>query len=224
MPATDLVTFSDLARAAYCPRQLYYLRRDDREPPEEATERVSLAFRYPELRSAADDDLREAPVDRPPDDYRAALDRLSDREEWSALTDPSATRSLLEGKDCRGIAHKVLDPDDGPPVPTLVSPGTPPEQGVWEPQSVRAVAAAKALAWERQREVPRALVEYPTHGVVREVRLDVRRTATYRRTLRTVRSMDGPPPQLRGSDKCDTCDYRTECGVETRSLRSWLGL
>ncbi|QLG60636.1 CRISPR-associated protein Cas4 [Halorarum salinum] len=224
MPSGDLVAFSDLARAAYCPRQLYYLRRDDREPPEEATERIDLAFRYPTLRSADDDALREAPVDRPPDDYRAALDRLADREEWAALTDPGSTRTLLEGKDCRGIAHKVLDPDDGPPVPTLVSPGAPPEQGVWEPQAVRAVAAAKALAWERGREVPRALVEYPAHGVVREVRLGVRKAAAYRRTLRTVRSMDGPPPRLRGSDKCDPCDYRAECGVETRSLRSWLGL
>ena len=224
MPAADLVAFSDLARAAYCPRQLYYARRDDREPPPEATECIDLAFRYPELHSADEEALREAPVDRPPDAYRAALDRLADREEWSELVDPAATRTLLEGKDCRGVAHKVLEPDGGPPVPTIVSPGAPPEEGVWEPQSVRAVAAAKSLAWERETEVPRALVEYPAYGVVREARLGVRRTATYRRVLRVVRTLDGPPPRLRGSDKCEPCEYRGRCGVETRSLRSRLGL
>ncbi|WP_313693161.1 CRISPR-associated protein Cas4 [Halorarum halobium] len=224
MPAADLVAFSDLARAAYCPRQLYYVRREDREPPSEATERIDLAFRYPELRAADDAALRTEPVDRPPDEYRGAMDLLAGREEWADLTDPAATRTLLEGKDCRGIAHKVLEPDDESPVPTIVSPGDPPEQGVWEPQAVRAVAAAKALAWERQREVPRAFLEYPTHGVVREVRLTVRKKATYRRVLRTVTTMDGPPPRLTGSDKCDSCHYREQCGVKTRSLRSWLGL
>mgnify|MGYP000536634911 CR=1 FL=1 len=36
-----------------------------------------------------------------------------------------------------------------PPTPTIVSPGDPPDAGVWKPHSVQAVAAAKALAWER---------------------------------------------------------------------------
>ena len=224
MPAGDLVALSDLARAAYCPRQLYYARREDREPPDEVRACIDLAFRYPELRTADDGTLRALPVDRPPDEYRGALERLAERDDWGDLTDPAARRRLLTGKDCRGVAHKVLEPDDGPPVPTVVSPGAPPERGVWEPQSVRAVGAAKALAWERAEEIPRALVEYPAHGVVREVSLNLRRTAAYRRVLRVVRSLDGPPPRLKGSDRCGGCAYRQRCGVETRSLRSWLGL
>jgi CRISPR-associated exonuclease Cas4 len=84
-------------------------------------------------------------------------------------------------------------------------------------------AVANALAWERQREIPRALVEYPAVGAVREVELTCRRTAAYRRVLRTVRSMDGPPPRVDDS-RCESCEYRTECGVKTRSLRSLLGL
>jgi CRISPR-associated exonuclease Cas4 len=223
---SDLVSFGDLARAAYCPRQLYYARRDDdRGPPPDVDEAKALAVRYPELRDAEDARLRDLPVAVAPDEYRAALDRLAARDDWQSLVEPSARDVLLMGKDCRGIAHKLLDSDgEDPPVPVLVSPGTPPEQGVWEPQTVKAVAAAKALSWEREREIPTALVEYPTYGVVRTVRLTTRKKAVYRTALRTVRGLDGPPPRLRGSDKCDSCDYRSQCGVKTRSLRSLLGL
>lgn len=227
------VTFSDLARAAYCPRQLYYARRDDdRGPPARARERIALAYAYPDLRDATDDRLRAAPIDRDPAAYRRAIDRLADRDDWPELAEPSGRRVRLVGKDCRGITHKLLRPAgdgsdarDGSPVPTVVSPGTPPERGVWEPQAVRAVAVAKALAWERDAEEPveRALVEYPAVGVVRTVRLTTRRRAAYRRVLRTVRDIDGPPPRVDDA-RCEACDYRGECGVRTRSLRSLLGL
>lgn len=49
----------------------------------------------------------------------------------------------------------------------MVFTGRPPEHGVWEPQSIRAVAAAKALSWEHERTVERAFVEYPAYGIVR---------------------------------------------------------
>lgn len=227
---SSLVSFSALARAAYCPRQLYYARRDDdRRPPPDVGERQALAFRYPELRDASDATLSDLPIDRTPTDYRTALAQLATRDDWTALTQPTERDVLLTGKDCRGIVHKLLAgtsaaDEDAPPVPVLVSPGAPPEQGVWEPQTVKAVAAAKALSWEREREIPTALVEYPTHGVVRTVRLTTRKKAAYRTALRTVRRLDGPPPRLRGSDKCESCDYRSRCGVKTRSLRSLLGL
>nr|WP_264475061.1 Dna2/Cas4 domain-containing protein [Salinirubrum litoreum] len=226
------MALSDLATAAYCPRQLYYQRRDDdREPPDEARDRQALAFRYEELRQADDATLRAAPIDVFPEEYRARLDRLAARDDWAALADPTDTRVYLRGRDCHGIAYKLLagrgresDDEPTPPVPTLVSPGEPPENGVWTRQTVRAVGLAKALAWEEKREIPRALVEYPAHGVVREVRLTTRKKAAYREALRSARSIDGPPPRLRDTSKCDACDYREQCGVKTRSLRSLLGL
>jgi CRISPR-associated exonuclease Cas4 len=224
----ERVAFSALARAAYCPRQLYYHRREREageaspEPPPAARERIALAFRYPALRRADDATLAAAPVEPPPGAYRAALDRLAERDDWADLCDPPARRVLLAGRDCRGVAHKLLPGE--PPTPTLVSPGEPPERGVWAPQRVRAVASALALAWERERAVERALVEYPAHGVVRTVRLTTRNRARYRRTLRTVRSLDGPPPRLHDDARCGACEYRTECGVRTRSLGSLLGL
>ncbi|GAA0723743.1 CRISPR-associated exonuclease Cas4 [Halorubrum trapanicum] len=226
-----LVPFSDLARAAYCPRQLYYVRRDDeRSVPPKARERIDLAFRYDELVDAPDRVLLQLPLHRSPAAYRRNLTRLRERSDYDCLVNPASERGFLSGKDCHGTVHKVLEPGDASgneerspsPVPTLVSSGEPPETGVWEPQAVRAVGIAKALAWEREREIDRALVEYPAVGVVREVRLTLRKKAAYREALRAARSIDGPPPRV-DDDRCDACDYAAECGTRRRSLRSLLG-
>lgn len=217
-----MIPFSDLARATFCPRQLYYARRaDDRSMPDEAAARLDLGFRYPELVDASDATLRRLPIRRSPAAYRRNLTRLREHEAYDRLVDPADERVFLSGKDCHGIVHKLLEPPDEPPVPVVGSSGEPPAEGVWQPQSVRAVAAAKALAWERERPVPRAVVEYPAVGVVREVRLTVRRKATYRRIRRTIRGIDGPPARV-DDDRCESCAYREECGTKTRSLRSLL--
>ena len=219
-----MIPFSDLASAAYCPRQLYYRRReDDREVPDEVRERIDLAYRYPESVDAPDATLRRLPLRRSPAAYRRNLSRLHERDVYDRLVDPVRERAFLSGRDCHGIAHKVLaGVDDEGRVPVICSPGEPPDQGVWEPQSVRAVAAAKALAWERERTIPRALVEYPAVGVVRTVRLTTRRKATYRRALRAARAIDGPPARV-DDDRCTNCEYRDRCGVGRRSIRSLLG-
>jgi CRISPR-associated exonuclease Cas4 len=216
-------TFTEVSRAAYCPRQVYYARRDgDSGPPPEDRRRQRLAFSYDELRVADDERLQAEPISRSPAAYRAALDRLAERDDWAALCDPAETDTALTGKDCRGRVHKLLDLGEET-VPSLVSPGTPPERGVWEPQRVRAVAAAKALSWERSEATSHALVEYPAHGIVRTVRLTTRAKAAYRRALRAVQSLDGPPPRLRNTARCRGCSYRERCGVRTRSMRSLLG-
>ncbi|SNR43685.1 CRISPR-associated protein Cas4 [Halorubrum vacuolatum] len=252
-----MIPFSDLARAAFCPRQCYYARREeDRSIPAGARERIDLAFRYPDLVDASDATLRRLPIRRSPATYRRNLDRLRRRPIYDRLVDPLRERAFVSGRDCHGLVWKVIEApseaahDDGPSAathddgsfdgvgdddapadgtaahvpqaPVIVSPGDPPERGVWKPQSVRAVAAAKALAWEQQRPVPRAYVEYPTVGVVREVTLTVRRKAAYRRALRTVRAIDGPPPRV-DDDRCMSCTYQERCGVGRRSLRSLLG-
>lgn len=226
-----MTPFSDVARAAYCPRQLYYARReDDRSVPPDARARIDLAFRYPALVDAPDATLRRLPIRRSPAAYRRNLDRLRERDDYDRLADPERERAFVSGKDCHGTVHKLLSPTDStgatdtddPPLPTVVSPGEPPENGVWGPQSVRAVAVAKAVAWEREREVPRALVEYPSVGAVREVRLTTREKGAYRRALRAARAIDGPPSRV-DDDRCSACDYRAECGVGRRSFRSLLG-
>ena len=216
-------TFSDLALAAYCPRKLYYRRREpDRTPPADVEPVRELAFRYPDLFDpGGPDPLQDAPIDVTPTQYRTNLGRARARfDAWEGLVDPLGREVYLEGRECRGVAHKVLE---APLAPSIVSPGRPPPEGVWRPQGVKAVAAAKALAWERERPVERAFVEYPAHGVVREVRLTTRRKAAYRLALRSVRSIDGPPPRLHGESKCAACEYRDRCGVRTRTLRSLLG-
>ncbi|MFC6826859.1 CRISPR-associated protein Cas4 [Halopelagius fulvigenes] len=221
----ESIPFSHLARAAYCPRQLYYAEKyDDHEPPAEVESVRELAFRYRELGDASADELASLPIDVSPASYRERLDSLAARDDWAELADPTTRDAFLSGRDCHGVAHKLLEVGDGPPIPTVVSPGTPPENGVWKPQRVRAVAAAKALAWEREREIPRALVEYPAHGIVRTVRLTTRNKGAYRRTLWTVRSTEGVPSRVENREKCRECAYRTRCGTKTRSLKTMLGL
>lgn len=212
--------FSDLATAAYCPRKLYYRWRDgDHEVPAAVRERRALAHRYPTLRDPATD-LADEPIAVTPTQLRSRLGAAAERlDRWDELVDPAGVDVVLAGKDCRGIAHKVLA---DPPAPSVVSAGEPPDQGVWAPQSVRATAAAKALAWERETAVEVAYVEYPAHGVVRRIGIGTRRKADYRRALRTVDSLDGPPPRQTGP-KCDACEYQATCGVRTRSARSLLG-
>jgi CRISPR-associated exonuclease Cas4 len=219
--------FTALATAAYCPRKLYYRRtRGDEEPPEEAAEAArrvrEVAFRYPELLEPTSEMPPE--VEATPTQFRTRLSCARERfdeETWDGLADPDARDVFLEGKEARGVAHKLFG---DPPVPSMVFAGDPPDRGVWEPQGVRAVAAAKALARERRQPVERAFAEYPAHGVIREVRLTTRRKAAYRRAVRTVESMDGPPARVDSDGKCRACEYRATCGTRTRSLRSLLGL
>jgi CRISPR-associated exonuclease Cas4 len=215
--------FSDLRTAAYCPRQCYYQWQDDadRGPPPEVEQRRELAFQYDEILAGAD--LADAPLNVTATQLRTNLSCAKARlDAFDALAHPADRDVLLTGKDCRGIAHKILDLDS--PTPSLISAGSPPENGVWHPQTVHAVAAAKALAFERETPVERAFVEYPTYGIIREVVLTSRRTAAYRTAVRTLEAIDGPPPRLDDRSKCETCEYREECGVKTRSLRSLLGL
>lgn len=226
-PADDRspVALGDLRTAAYCRRKYYYRRReDDREPPPEVPDRRSLAVRYPAL-LADDADLADEPIAVDPSTYRrtleAARDRLAAADRWEAIRDPAERDVYVAGKDCHGIVHKVLD---GPLEPSLVSTGEPPDRGVWHSQSVHAVGAAKALAWDRQERIESACVEYPRYGVVRRIDLTTRRKAEYRRTLSAVRGMEGVPERTSNRSKCETCEYANECGVRTRTLRSLLGL
>ena len=218
----SVVSFSELRTAAYCPRQCYYDRKNGGPTIPSHVEPIrALAFRYPSLLAADRATLSTAPIVVDPERFRAQLAETRERiDRWEALCEPPRRMALVEGRDCRGIVHKGLT---DPLEPVIVSVGEPPERGVWEPQTVHAVAAAKALAWEYRRQVESAVVEYPAYGVIRRFPISTRRKATYRRTLRTVREIDGPPPRVDDRSKCDTCEYVEQCGVRTRTLRSMLG-
>jgi CRISPR-associated exonuclease Cas4 len=214
--------FRDVETAAYCPRKLYYKRRQP-EPEETPTgvERTrEIAFRYEQLLTD-DAALREAPIAVTPTQFRSHLGSAKARiDVWDDLADPDSRDVFLAGRDCHGVAHKLLA---GEPTVSLAFAGEPPRQGAWEPQSVRLVAAAKALSWERETPVERAFAEYPAHGVVREVDLTTRRRAAYREAVRTADAIDGPPARVEADAKCRPCEYSDDCGARTRSLRSLLG-
>lgn len=227
----NTIALSDLAMAAFCPRKLYYARETDRTPPKEHDAAVAVSGAYREILNGADPagvaalasssgDGATDPLHVSPERLLENLERQCDRlEDWESLVSPGEWNMFLRGKDVHGTVTKVLH---DPPAPSIVSPGEPPPEGVWQPQSVRAVGAAKALSWELERPVERAYVEYPLHGTIRRVDLTTRRTAVYRRTRRSVEAMDGPPPRLGTDSKCQSCRFAAKCGVKTRSLRSLL--
>jgi CRISPR-associated exonuclease Cas4 len=216
-------TFRAVETAAYCPRKLYYRRQapdEEDEPPEAVSERRALAFEYDQF-LADEGKLQTAPIEVTPTQFRSNLGCARARlDRWDEILDPPERDVLLSGRECRGIAHKVFS---DPPSLSLVFAGAPPEQGVWQPQSVRLMAAAKALSWERETAVERVFVEYPAHGVVRSVDVDARRTAAYREAVRIADAIDGPPARVDNDAKCEPCEFRSQCGVRTRSLRSLLG-
>lgn len=216
--------FRAVETAAYCPRKLYYRLRDgepDETPPEVESIR-ELAFQYEQLLTD-DTAIQDAPIDVTPTQYRSHLGCAKARlDEWETLCEPTARDVFLSGRECRGIAHKRLDTDQ--PSVSLLFAGAPPETGVWHPQSVRLMAAAKALSWDEQTDVEFVFAEYPAHGVVRKVAVDARRTAEYREAVRIADAIDGPPAKTTNRSKCSPCDYRDKCGVKTRSLRSLLGV
>jgi len=215
-----MLTFRDVETAAYCPRKLYYRQRaGPPDVPEEVAACRSLAFEYERLLDE-DAPLLAAPIEVSLTTFRSRIGTAKSRLDcWAALADPPVREQMLEGRECRGIAHKVLA---DPLAPSLVFAGSPPDEGVWKSQSVRLVAAAKALAWERETPVERAFAEYPAHGVIREISLTTRRKAAYRKAVRTADSVDGPPARVDSEAKCGPCEFREQCGVRTQSLRSLL--
>lgn len=215
--------FRDVEIVTYCPRKLYYHRQspEEVETPVTVEAKRDLAFRYPELLTD-DVELEAAPIDVTPTQYRSNLGCARARLDcWEDIADPAARDVYVRGRDCHGIVHKV--PRTDAPTLSLVFGGRPPRQGIWQPQSVRLVAAAKAISWERETDVERAFAEYPAYGVVREIEIDARRTATYRAAVRTASAIDGPPARTNQRSKCTPCEFQPRCGVRTRSLRSLLG-
>jgi CRISPR-associated exonuclease Cas4 len=213
--------FRDVATAAYCPRKLYYRRRQPEpvETPPEVERRRELAFRYEQL-LRDDEALEAAPIAVTPTQYRSRLGcTKASLDAWESLAAPDDRDAFLTGRECRGIAHKLLADE---PTLSLVFTGEPPEQGVWHPQSVRLVAAAKALSWTRETSVDRVFAEYPAHGVVREVAISTRRKAQYREAIRAAEAIDGPPARVDSEAKCSPCEFSGDCGTRTRSLRSLL--
>jgi len=211
--------FREIETAAYCPRKLYYRRQSDEpeETPEVVTARRDLAFQYERL-LADDSVVRDAPIAVTPTQYRSRLGCAKARlERWEALADPPDRDVFLAGRECHGVVHKLLG--GSPPSLSLAFAGAPPENGVWQPQSVRLIAAAKALSWERETGVERVFAEYPAYGVIRGIDVTVRRTAQYREAVRIADAIDGPPARVANDAKCQPCEDRDQCGVKTRSLR-----
>ena len=83
-----MLTVRDVALAAYCPRKLYYRRREpdvERSPPAAVEAVRDLAFDYPALLADASR-LQDAPIEECPAAYQSHLRGAKARlDAWDAL-------------------------------------------------------------------------------------------------------------------------------------------
>ncbi len=216
------ISFSDLRVGAYCPRQLYYRRHElDRTPPSSVSTRRELAFRYPELIDCAHDKLADTAVVVSPETFQQRLREARSRlTAWPSLIAPAARDVFVDGECGHGIVRKVLT---DPLRPVVISPGKPPQQGVWTSHTVQAVASARALTVERtpSHPVDTAFVEYPAYGVIRKLQLTPERILTYRRVRSKISDLETLPESRQSRSKCEACQYRHRCrtGLSERSSR-----
>jgi len=176
------ISFSDLRTAAYCPRKCYYQRLLPGRGPRAAARSRGDSSSPPRY-----DELLEAPPG-PSSPNRSPSRPFATASGWRR---PGSTRGTgsMGAPPCPCRSGGVRDrpalsghrPQGarGPARAGADLVGEPPETGVWTSQSVHAVAAAKALAWEHQVSVERAWLEYPAYGVIRSIDLTTRRKAQY---------------------------------------------
>ncbi len=212
-------SFSDLRAGAYCPRQLYYQHRaSETELPPIVPARRSLAFRYPALQTASDDQLQAAPIEISPQLFRERLKKASERiDRWDALVAPTARDVFVTGEETHGIVRKVLT---DPLQLSVISPGRPPADGVWHSHAVQAVATARALEDDRETTITTAFVEYPAYGVLRQLAISEERRIAYRRTLAAIADTTHPPQRIDNQAKCQACPYREQCWAEKEAGQS----
>jgi CRISPR-associated exonuclease Cas4 len=218
---------SEVRRAVYCGRQAYYESKRDacRLPSPETRVLRELAYLYPVVVNSPEDALRQAQETAGVSvslDVAGAADALAEAREddptlWDTVARPDREERYFENGCLCGTVDKLSFGDDGA-VFSLVKTGTPPADGVWSSERVE-VAAVRRLVSETH-EVSHAVVEYPRAGALRRVDVGRDDERALERALETLDEIEEgiPPSRTDNRSKCESCDFRKECGVETKSV------
>lgn len=217
---------SEVRRAVYCGRQAYYESRRDacRVPSPETRVLREVAYVYPTLVESPEEALRHAEETAGVSvslDLTDAADKLAEvrdknPERWEAVAYPDREEHHFEGESLRGTVDKLSF--DGGALVSLVKTGTPPRNGVWGSERVEAAAFKRLVS--RIHDVGGVVFEYPRVGALRRVdvgRDDVRALERALETLEDIKE-DVPPSRTDNRSKCESCDFREECGVKTKSV------
>jgi len=218
---------SEVRRAVYCGRQAYYesQREACRVPSPETRVLREVAYLYPTVVESPDDALRRAEETA---DVSTSLDltdaaealaevREDEPELWEAVAHPDREERYFDGGSLRGTVDKLSFGDDGVLV-SVVKTGTPPRNGVWG--SERAEAAAVQRVVSHTHDVRGVVFEYPRVGALRHVEVGRDDARALERALERLEDIEKgvPPSRTENRKKCESCDFREECGVKTKSV------
>ncbi|MDY6775783.1 MAG: Dna2/Cas4 domain-containing protein [Halobacteria archaeon] len=245
MPTKDRFSLSEIRQAAYCPRQFYFdLRLDSHddltlspvyfvlkeiayrygdfiEDPRRATEKAVDLAEYDYGAEIPSDILDSEGIDV--EEVRSRLRQTrTDSGFWDEIESPRHEETYIDAgseTQIHGTLDKVVSVD-GSLRPSVVKTGTPPRNGVWEPQRVEATAAARLVESEFGQDVGTAYVEYPRHGVVRETTVSRRYERRLDSVLDSLReAVDGEAPsKTSNTNRCEPCDYSSKCSRKTSLL------
>ncbi|MDZ7687182.1 MAG: Dna2/Cas4 domain-containing protein [Halobacteriales archaeon] len=217
---------SEVRNAVYCGRQAYYesQREACRLPSPETRVVHELAYSYPTLVKSPEDALRRAEETADVSvslDLSEASDSLAEaRDEyelWDAVARPDREERYIESERLRGTVDK-LSFRDGGVVVSLVKTGTPPTDGVWSSERVETAALHELVS--PGHDVRCTVVEYPRVGALRRVDVGRDDERALERALETLEDIKKgvPPSRTDNRSKCESCDFKEECGVETKSV------
>ena len=227
-----MMTFhvSEVRNAVYCGRQAYY--EEQREachiPSAETRVLRELAYIYPTVVESPDDALRRAcetadvSVSLDLSDAVDALAEIRDGESslWEAVAYPDREERYVESDRLHGTVDKLSFGDEDEPLVSLVKTGTPPAQGVWSSERVEAAAVRELASVTCDTEVRHVVVEYPRVGALRTVELGRDDERALGRAVETLEEIEKGvvPSRTDNRAKCEACDFKQECGVETKSV------
>jgi len=220
---------SEVRNAVYCGRQAYYESRRDacRIPSPETRVLRELAHTYPTLVESPEKALATAceiagvDVELNLSDASEGLseERENNEELWDVAAHPDREERYYESNRLCGTVDKRSFTEDGVFV-SKVKTGTPPPNGVWSSDRVEATAVERLVSSTTGDEVAYVVVEYPRAGALRRVEPGKDDERALENALETLEEIqDGiPPSRTDNRSKCEACDFREECGVETRSI------
>lgn len=218
---------SEVRRAVYCGRQAYYesQREACRIPSPETRVLREVAYLYPTVVESPDDALRRAEemagVSTSLDLTDTADALAEEREEnpglWDAVAYPDREERYVESERLHGTVDKLSFGDDGVLV-SVVKTGTPPQNGVWRSERVEGAAVRRMSSHEH--DIRGVVFEYPRVGAVRSVEVGRDDARALERALEKLEDIEKgvPPSRTENRKKCESCDFKDECGVKTKSV------
>lgn len=149
-----------------------------------------------------------------------ALEEYGKEPMLAALT-PVKTEPFLSSErlNLKGVPSKLVC-FEGMQVPSILKPGSCPEQGVWASDRIHAAALVMLLEAENGKEVPFAFVEYVSFGLLRRV---VVRSSDRREVIKICREVEkikaGLMPERKEEKFCKECNFSERC-ISDSSLMS----